>query len=71
VKTLNYLKDLCDIDSTNMVSKSNIGNSLELSPRKRKARGMFMNDNESKDITVLPSGSEPDQVYSILVLLSE
>ena len=71
MKTLNYLKDLRDIDSTNISSKSNIGNSSELSPRKRKARGMFIDDNISKDITVLPPSIEPQQVYSILMILSD
>ena len=53
VKTLNYVNEPRDIDSINTNSQSNVGISPELSPRKRRARGMFA-DDVSTELIVQP-----------------
>ena len=52
VKTLNYINEPRDIESVNTNSQSNSGTSPELSPRKRKARGMFADDDMSMHVVV-------------------
>ena len=54
VKTLNYINELRDIDSININSQLNSGISQELSPRKRRARGMFTDEDISQEVIVQP-----------------
>ena len=53
VKTLNYVNEPRDIDSINTNSQLNSEISQELSPRKRRARGMFA-DDISMEVIVQP-----------------
>ena len=50
VKTLNYVNEPRDIDSINSNSQSNSIISQELSPRKRRASGMFTDDDISQEV---------------------
>src|SRR5947207_2646568 len=54
VKTLNYINEARNVDSANadLQSQSASSSSLELSPRKRKARGMFTDDDISTAVVV-------------------
>jgi hypothetical protein len=54
VKTLNYINEPRDVNSVNINSQSNSGISQELSPRKRRARGMFNDDDTSPEVIVQP-----------------
>ena len=49
IKTLSFIKELRDIDPL-INSQSNNSSPLGQSPRKRKARGMFIDDNTSPDV---------------------
>jgi len=49
VKTLSYINEPQDIHPANTTSQLTTATSLALSPRKRKARGMFSDDNISRD----------------------
>ena len=52
VKTLNYVNEPRDIDSINSNSQSNSKISQELTPRKRRASGMFTDDDTSPEVIV-------------------
>src|SRR5438046_5760418 len=64
VKTLSYINEPQDIHPTNTTSQLTTATSLALSPRKRKARGMFSDDNISTEIIVLQ-----DQIQQEVLLL--
>ena len=60
VKTLNYSKEVRESGSTNAMLESN--STSELSPRKRKARGMFINDEISSEVIIVSDQSEQKEV---------
>ena len=60
VKTLNFVNEPRDIDSININSQPNVGISSELSPRKRRACGMFADDVSMEVIVKSEQGKKRD-----------
>ena len=67
VKTLNYLNEAHDIDAPNTTSQSTSGTSLKPSPQKRKARGMFTDNDMSTEVIVLQHHTQQQQVLLLFM----
>ena len=67
VKTLNYIKELQDPGAVHVTPRSNT--TPGSSPRKRKARGMFINDDTSSEIIIVSEKTRQKQVLLFVSLL--
>ena len=69
MKTLSYLNELRNVGSANanINSQSDAETALGLSPRKRKARGMFTADDISSEVVAL-QGQGPQEPVLFLSL---